>query len=78
MCVCVCSVYVNDARLQVKHGLTLTTPGLASMCVCVCSVYVNDARLQVKHGLTLTTPGLASSLASGMICFSCVRAFIEP
>jgi hypothetical protein len=48
------------------------------VCVCVCSVYVNDARLQVKHGLTLTAPGLASSLASGMICFRSVRAFIEP
>jgi hypothetical protein len=71
---------VNEARLQLQHGMTLTTSRLfiiICVCVCVCSVYVNDARLQVKHGLTLTAPGLASSLASGMICFRSVRAFIE-
>jgi hypothetical protein len=62
---------------MVSHSLH---PGYiyTCVCVCVCSVYVSDAGLQVKHGLTLTTPGLASGLASGMICFSSVRAFIEP
>ena len=73
---------VNEALLQLQHGIiTLPTSRLylyMCVCVCVCSVYVSDAGLQVKHGLTLTTPGLASGLASGMICFSSVRAFIEP